>query len=244
MSIYIIAHKNFDVPVSDEFYKVLQVGTDINGVINDSWCMDNTGDNISEKNLSYNELTGLYWIWKNTSEDVVGLCHYRRYFVTHIGKMKNLLFGRKQGYIDREHVDKVLLDKDMIVHNKTYFKQGCKKQYLQTQKYPEDINILREVLINKYPEYVEAYDEVMTGKKCHLLNMIITRRDTLNRYCEWLFDILNEIESILISKGEKSFERRLGMLGERMLDIWIVANNINIKEVYSINTERKDWKAW
>ena len=41
---------------------------------------DNTGDNISEKNPLYCELTGIYWLWKNTTADYKGLMHYRRIF--------------------------------------------------------------------------------------------------------------------------------------------------------------------
>ena len=39
---------------------------------------DNTGDNISDKNYLYCELTGTYWLWKNVQADVKGLFHYRR----------------------------------------------------------------------------------------------------------------------------------------------------------------------
>lgn len=244
MKIYIIAHKQFNNPVADEIYQPLQVGAALHEEIDSAWEKDNTGDHISEKNLSYNELTGLYWIWKNSEEDIVGLCHYRRYFVKGTGKIKNLIFGKNEDFLKREEIDRILSKNDLIVHNKTYFMQGCRKQYLDTQKYPNDIKVLRKVLKKYYPEYVAAYDKVMKGRKCHLLNMMIGRKNVVDNYCEWLFDVLFKVEKYLLASGETGFERRMGMLGERMLDIWIVRNNIKVKEMYSVNTERKDWKIW
>ena len=41
---------------------------------------DDTGENISHKNKYYSELTGIYWVWKNTRQNISGACHYRRYF--------------------------------------------------------------------------------------------------------------------------------------------------------------------
>ena len=46
---------------------------------------DDTGDNISDKNLTYNEFTAVYWAWKNYDKignpDYIGLNHYRRFFI-------------------------------------------------------------------------------------------------------------------------------------------------------------------
>lgn len=40
---------------------------------------DDTGDNISDKRLTYNDFTVQYWAWKNVKADYYGLCLYRRY---------------------------------------------------------------------------------------------------------------------------------------------------------------------
>ena len=46
---------------------------------------DNSGDNISDKNLVYNEMTSIYWAWKNYNSignpDYIGHFHYRRHFI-------------------------------------------------------------------------------------------------------------------------------------------------------------------
>ena len=75
--IYIAAHKEFDVPRLEN-YVPLQVGAE--GKEDLGFLRDNTGDNISVKNPNFCELTGLYWIWKNTNDEYKGVVHYRGYF--------------------------------------------------------------------------------------------------------------------------------------------------------------------
>ena len=62
MSVYVITHKKFNM-IPQENYKVLLVGAYRGHVYGD--CFDDAGDNISEKNANYCELTGVYWLWKN-----------------------------------------------------------------------------------------------------------------------------------------------------------------------------------
>lgn len=236
MKIYIAAHKKFTPPVTGSIYCPMQVGAAINGTLHDGWIRDDSGDNISEKNLSYNELTGLYWIWKNSEEDIVGLCHYRRYFTSRRGKISNFLFHTKKGFLTEQYIYGKAMQYDLLVHNKTFFFCGNGKQFRGT-KYPDDMEVVREVLASDFPQYVESFDRVVNGKTCHLLNMLIGKKEVVDRYCEWLFAVLFAVEERMTGRGETSFDRRLGMIGERLLDVWLMKNHIRIKEVFTINTE-------
>ena len=79
MSIRVIVatHKACDI-AQDPLYLPVHVGAA--GKEDIGFTRDDSGDNISEKNPHFCELTGLYWAWKNLDDDYIGLCHYRRYF--------------------------------------------------------------------------------------------------------------------------------------------------------------------
>lgn len=87
VKIYVVSHSAEDIKNirNDNIYTPLFVG--LNGKDNFGFLSDDTGDNISEKNLNFCELTGLYWMWKNSDANIIGLCHYRRYFVDNNGKL-------------------------------------------------------------------------------------------------------------------------------------------------------------
>ena len=80
IQVYVVSHSEEDIRDIDanDVYVPLFVGRD--GKDNFGFVSDDTGDNISSKNSSYCELTGLYWMWKNSTADIIGLVHYRRYF--------------------------------------------------------------------------------------------------------------------------------------------------------------------
>ena len=80
VKILVCCHKR-DVMATEEPYMPIHVGKALHPDVDLGIQGDDTGDNISLKNSSYCELTGMYWAWKNLKGvDVIGLCHYRRYF--------------------------------------------------------------------------------------------------------------------------------------------------------------------
>ena len=77
--IFVSAHKPVEVFDSQVFQPV-QVGASRTNE-RFTWALhDDEGDNISDLNPMYCELTTQYWAWKNVDADYIGFCHYRRYF--------------------------------------------------------------------------------------------------------------------------------------------------------------------
>ena len=87
---------------------------------------DNDGENISELNPMYCELTAQYWAWKNLDADYYGFCHYRRYFNFTSKEYKEDAYGNiveqypgeytieKYG-LDEDNIRKVIGDNDIVI---------------------------------------------------------------------------------------------------------------------------------
>ncbi|MCR5788250.1 MAG: DUF4422 domain-containing protein [Lachnospiraceae bacterium] len=254
MQIYVIAHKLFDMPTSDPLYVPLSVGNGIPEMeLPTGWESDRTGDSISDRNPRYNELTGLYWIWKNSPSEIAGLCHYRRFFATLSGKIKNLASGDVTGLIGEREIKKWLSRYDIILHNKTWFRETNERQLMKTgdpeldkSKLDAEILALAERVFGElYPEDASLYRQVMERKYAHLLNILITRKPVIDEYCAWLFPLLFQIEKEAgMEYPGQTLPRMMGLLAERYLDIWVLKKRLKVKECFTVNTERIDRKFW
>ena len=114
VNIYVITHKSFDDNfIKNNTYKVLLVGKALGNSGKKYYLNDNLGKNISIKNKSYCELTGLYWMWKNSASSILGLEHYRRYFVREL--KKHVILDKKQIVNDLKTYDIILPKRDPLV---------------------------------------------------------------------------------------------------------------------------------
>ena len=95
VKIFVFHYKPDSVIANNSEYVHLWAGKD-GAKKYDGFIGDDTGENISKKNKYYSELTGLYWVWKNTKPEIVGSCHYRRYFTVAqepiLYRLKRLLY--------------------------------------------------------------------------------------------------------------------------------------------------------
>ncbi|MBO4789162.1 MAG: DUF4422 domain-containing protein [Lachnospiraceae bacterium] len=232
IKIIVAAHKPYQMP-SNTMYLPVQVGAE--GKKSIGFTQDNTGDNISAKNPNYCELTGLYWAWKNLDAEYLGLVHYRRYF-----KGKSHSSDKWEKIVTKEELESKLEKVSVLLPKaRNYLIESNYKQYVHS-RHAQDLDITREIIAEKCPEYIPAWETCMKSKKVHLCNMMIMERSVLDRYCTWLFDILFELEKRLdISNYSRDDARVYGLVSERLIDVWLTTNSIRYEELPVVYMEKQ-----
>lgn len=238
IKILVATHKKYTMP-KDDIYMPIQVGKE--GKEDLGYVVDNVGDNISTKNQYYCELTGIYWAWKNLNTDYIGLCHYRRYFVYN---KKGWIMEKDKfsKVLNREEVQKILRDTDIILPKKRhYIIEDLYSHYKHTM-YIEPLDETRKIIEEKYPEYVKEFDRLHSRTSAHMFNMFIMKKEILDRYCEWLFCILDELEKRVGDIKYDDFHSRFyGRISELLLDVWINKNGLKYEEIDVKDIEPINW---
>uniref|UniRef100_UPI0038643F85 DUF4422 domain-containing protein n=1 Tax=Methanobrevibacter sp. TaxID=66852 RepID=UPI0038643F85 len=161
VEVYVLTHKRIEEEYDHSLYVPLLNGS---ALIDDDfgYLRDDSGNNISKLNIYYAELTGQYWVWKNSNAEVIGFCQYRRWFV------KNLKFDK----LTEKDIIKDLNSYDIILPQKTVgndsIKNGIKQSIKDNPNYGakwEDYVKLVNLLKNKFPEYYETYIKIINGNE-------------------------------------------------------------------------------
>ncbi|MBP5352837.1 MAG: DUF4422 domain-containing protein [Alphaproteobacteria bacterium] len=236
-AIYDVYHKEYTV-YQNEVVIPIQAGRvlkrDFGLVLEDQMIGDDTGDNISEKNQRYAELTVMYWIWKNAPKtDYVGIMHYRRlfsniYYPQNCPEENAVLcsFGLTQFYLEQ-----LMAKYDIILPLRSEIKNVYR--HYKHFHHIEDLDLAVEYIKNKYPKMAVAVDNTLSCSSFNNANMFIMRREVFDEYAAWLFDILFHLEDKLSHDTEGYNVRTPGFLAERLFNIWLTyhRNQYRIKEL-------------
>ena len=231
--IIVCCHKD-DIRVDQEPYLPIQVGKALSdqdlGIVG-----DDTGDNISAKNRSYCELTGLYWAWKNLKDvDVIGLCHYRRYFDFNNQSLSILpytKFSKKQfEKLDFSVPDDIIdaVNRGEVVAPRVMNNVGSLYDEYCICHISEDLRTLEAVVAEKSEQkYIDAFNKVMhLTHKPMCYNMFVMNWNDFNEYCTWLFSILGEVEKRIDITNYSPVQKRVfGYMAERLFNVWVAAEN-------------------
>ena len=212
--ILVLYHKNAPVVKNDTFVPI-RIGAAL-AEQEEDWCKDMlsdmTGDNISALNHTYNELTAIYWAWKNFDQlgnpDHIGIAHYRRFFI--FEKRKYAYYEQKE--IDDNFLqtikadnltDNTFLDYDFIAPmpnvRKSVFDNYCSAHH------KDDIMLALRLILDLRPDMYEAAKKYVAGKAAFFYNMFVFSREDFFSYCEFMFGILDEFTKNTEHANERLF---------------------------------------
>lgn len=236
IKIIVASHKKYWMP-ADDIYLPLHVGKE--GKADIGFIGDNTGDNISNKNASYCELTGLYWAWKNLPAEYIGLCHYRRYFTR---SNPCSCSKKKQVILTKAEWEELINEHPIIVPDKRKYYIETNRSHYNHSHYAKDLDMTEKIIQEKYPQYSEAFSKVMERTWAHMFNMFVMRRDYFDEYCNWLFDVLQELEKRTDITDYDVVEARIyGYISELLLDVWLETNKLEYYEQNVAFLEPQNW---
>lgn len=210
----------FDKPLQCEyplsaFRQEIQVGA---ALTEERICglTDDTGDNISDRNQQFCELTALYWIWKNAGQDIVGIEHYRRHF---------LLQDDWHHKMRENHIDAILPTPLYVA--------PCIAQNYKDRHEAADWEFMMDYLKRIYPKDFREAIEFFDTNLYSPCNMFIAKKAVLDELCEWLFPILF-VCAEHGGKREDPYQNRFpGFLAERLITFFFEKNRGRHKMVYA-----------
>lgn len=217
-----VASSVFDKPLQERYVfsekeRILQVGAALTGErISEEAFLDCQGDNISERNKQFCELTGLYWIWKNACEDYVGLVHYRRHFLL------------PDNWPERMSDNWV----DAILPVPLYVAPSIAGNYME-RHIASDWEYLMKYFMSELPAEYEAANRIFSGNLYSPCNMLIARKEVLDKLCEWMFPILFSVVAHGGEKADPYMNRYPGFISERLITYFFESRRDTYRVVYA-----------
>ena len=207
---------------------------------------DDTGENISERRMSFCEFTVQYWAWKNVQADYYGLCHYRRYLSFAEKQFKtdefNMVYRpallpaekKRFGLLDPQRMKELVEGYDVIVSesadvHKIHSPDGKKQTVRQLwdahdgvffeKKY---IDTMFELIDRFSPEYSVSAREYFSGDRHRGFNCYVLKKELFERLCRFQFPIMEEMERRIDTTGyTQTMKRTPAFIGEMLYGIFI-----------------------
>lgn len=229
--VLVASHKPYWMP-ADPLYVPVQVNAALAHDEIEGFQRDDEGDNISLKNARYCELTALWWGWRNLECEALGLVHYRRHLAG-AGERGVLTLGEAESLLAKVPV--------VVPKARNYVIESVASHYRHTHD-ASHLDALREGVKAVSPGRIEAFTKTMNSRRVHMFNILLMRREVLDSYCEWLFDVLAVTEDRIDFSGLSPFEERcIGRLGEFLLDVWLRSEGVPYQELRLCELEHVNW---
>lgn len=207
---------------------------------------DDTGENISDRRMSFCEFTVQYWAWKNMDCDYYGLCHYRRflsfsprlftadrYNVVYRARLTDKA-KRDFGLLDERTMERLIRDSDILVNcaadvGKFPLPEKYKKtvygmwrshdgDFFEPFVVDEIIGLIDELS----PGYSASAREYFQGNLHRGYNCYIMKKAYFDRLCEFQFPIMFRLEKRIDTAGyTQTMGRTVAFAGEILYGIFV-----------------------
>jgi hypothetical protein len=188
-------------------------------------------DNGYIDNSRYGELSFIYKIWKDKDySDIVLFCHYRRFFNFNKNVFINETSKDLLNYntFDEKKILNLLDNYDFIFPDHGILNTPEVVNYIENHNYYDYFKMIINIT-EKYPECYDSVKQHLLGKHNNYGFMMITTWNNFNRFCEFLFSNLFELEKEINKKSDNYQIRDLAFIGERISDIYL--RNFKIKRI-------------
>ena len=226
IKLFVCCHKDCQLP-KHELLVPIQVGAALTDIRFPGFIYDNSGDNISELNRSYCELTAQYWAWKNCGADYLGFFHYRRFLYPDFKATRPY---RIDNFSDEKILERLGFDRfpelikrySMIAPLGENMHVSVREHYLASPfQYGADLNRIEGILSEQDPAYRDAMEQYLNGTVHYFGNIFIMERATFHQYCAWLFPALEEFDRQTDTREYSDQAKRVdGYLAERLFGVF------------------------
>lgn len=248
MQIFVSHRIDLDAELIDNpLYVPVRCGAVYDRRENISMLGDDTGDNISEKRLSFCEFTVQYWAWKNVQAQYYGLCHYRRYLSfadRHFSRVnahnmieEPLLTRRakaKYGLLDAEAMRREIARYDIIISEPGLVERiptyTGKQAHTVRQLWEahaglfvakSSVDDLLERIDRLSPAYSQSAREYFAGNRHFGYNCYVMKRAYFEQLCGFQFPILFDLEKTLPKETMEAYPRIIGYMGEMLYGVFV-----------------------
>lgn len=189
-----------------------------------NWLTENKGENISNLNNFYGEVSGMYWLWKNymnnfKNTDWIGFCQYRRLWLNSLfeTKQKTNLSSLYSNLLNPDN--KIFSSCDAILLQPTIISRQNLNSEFET--------IYGKNILSKCLDFVDEKNKVdfkkfLEGNQMSICNMFITKPNIFNSYCEdmfyWIDKCYDYCKKLNLLKGKNT--RLPVFMVERFTSFW------------------------
>lgn len=225
---------------------------------------DNKGDNISELNPSYCEMTAQYYAWKNVDLDYYGFFHYRRYLSFNEKRFIEDEFGNvieaypgdavieKYG-LNEKVIESIVKKYDVVIPERKSLQRigerwGTVREHYKKAPHlhVKDFDLMLDIIDENYPEYSKIAHDFAEGHVMCFCNMYIMKKELFFKYSEFVFGVLKEFcKRADMTQYDTEALRTPGHLAERLFNIFLLKleqDNPDLKviELQTVYFEKTD----